>query len=84
MLTKRDRTAVYKVLQEVQRNRIANLQTVAENVGGWAALARMIGMNPNLLSMMAGSNPTRTFSEVQARRIEVMAGLAPGWLDQKH
>jgi hypothetical protein len=84
MLTQRERNAIHKSLQEVFRQRAANLGLLCDRAHGWAPLAKILGMNENLLTMMGGANPTRTVTEKQARRIETVAGLTNGWLDERH
>ena len=82
MLTKRDRTAAHKALEEVQRRRAGGITLCMERAGSWKDLATMAAMNENLLIMMG--NGTRAVTEIAARRFEVALGLPLAWLDEKH
>lgn len=84
MLTKRDRTALYKQIEEQRRLRAKNLRYAMEQAGDWEALGRLIGQNPVFLKQLAGDNPQRSIGERLARKIEFDMGVAAGWLDQAH
>jgi hypothetical protein len=84
MLTKRDRTAGYKQLQELQRLRADNIRYWRDRAGGWAQLARLSGESIAWLTQLAGDNPSRQVSERVARKLEENWGLTPGWLDERH
>lgn len=87
MLTKRDRTAAYKVIEELYRRRADNIAALLEPAGpfvSWVQLAKASGFNMQMLVMMAGPGRTRMITEFQARRFEIALGLPVNWLDQKH
>ena len=84
MLTKRDRVAAYKLIEEVQRCRYANVRLLLERAGGVTPLARMAGVSIALLNNIGGPNPTRQIGEYLARKLELSLGLGRGWLDEKH
>jgi hypothetical protein len=84
MLTKRDRTALYKQIQETQRTRVANLRKAMQSAGGWEELGRFVGQNPTFLKQLAGENPQRAIGEHLARKLEFDLGVAAGWLDVRH
>jgi hypothetical protein len=84
MLTKRDRTALYKQIQDLQRLRAKNLRLAMEHAGTWEGLGRLIGQNPTFLKQLASENPQRQIGERLARKIEFDLGVPSGWLDQKH
>jgi len=84
MLTKRDRTAMYKGLQELRRIRIANVQAAARSAGGVAALAHLCGVSSAFLYQIAGEHPVRNIGEKLARKLEQDLGVPAGWLDSRH
>jgi hypothetical protein len=84
MLTQRDRTALYKQIEEVRRTRVENLRKAMAAARGWDALGRLLGMNPTFLKQMAGDHAQRAIGERLARKIEFDLGLPAGWLDQRH
>jgi hypothetical protein len=84
MRTKRDHTAIYKQIQELQRTRIDNLRKAAESAGGWEKLAKFLGVSQPFLSQLCGPNPARAFSEKVARKFEESMGVPFGWLDTRH
>jgi len=84
MLTKRDRIAGYKALEEVFKTRRANIARFKEVAGSWNDLARLCGQSPQLLVNIAGPNPNRSISERLARALEDALQLPAGWLDQRH
>jgi hypothetical protein len=84
MLTKRDRTAMYKGLEEVQRLRIANVRFCQQTAGSWEELARWSGKSAQLLVNVAGPHPRRSIGESLARSLEFSLGLPALWFDQKH
>jgi hypothetical protein len=84
MLTKKDRTAGYKAIQEVQRIRAENISHWRDKAGGWTALGKLTGMDPHRLMAVAGPNPTRQIGESMARTLESNWRLPAGWLDTRH
>jgi hypothetical protein len=84
MLTKRDRKAGYKAIQEVQRTRAQNIRYWRDRAGGWTQLGKLTGMDPHRLMAVAGPNPTRQIGEMLARDLETNWGLPKGWLDMSH
>jgi len=84
MLTKRDRIAAYKQIEELRRRRAANVRTLRDRAQGWTELAQLAGTSVQLLVNIAGPNPTRTIGEHLARKLELSLCLPSGWLDQKH
>ena len=84
MLTKRDHTALYKQLQELQRTRVANLRKAMQSAGDWEKLGRLVGQNPLFLAQLAGEHAQRAIGEKLARKLEFDLGVPAGWLDQRH
>jgi hypothetical protein len=84
MRTKRDNTAMYKAIQELQRTRIDNLRKAAQSAGGWEKLAKFLGVSQPFLSQLCGPNPARAFSEKVARNFEQSLGVPFGYLDIRH
>lgn len=84
MLTKRDRTAAYKIIEKVQRRRYANVRLLLDRAGGVTELALMADISVGLLNNIGGPNPTRSIGEYLARKLELALGLSPGWLDEEH
>jgi hypothetical protein len=84
MLTKRDRTAHYKAIEDIQRTRVTNLRKAMESAGDWEKLGRFIGQNPVFLKQLASANAQRSIGEKLARKIEFDLGVPQGWLDQRH
>lgn len=84
MLTKRDRNAAYKALEEVQRLRIANVRLAMSLLGDWPDLAKATGQQAQFLKSIAGDNPVRTIGEKLARSLEFSLGLPALWMDSKH
>jgi hypothetical protein len=82
MLTKRDRTAYYKQLQETQRARVANLKAAMESAGGVEQLGKFVGQNPNFLIALISEK--RAIGEKLARKLEFDLGVPQGWLDTRH
>ena len=84
MLTKRDRTAFHKRVEEIQRRRAANIRYAMAHAGGWDELGLVVGKSGAFLRQMAGDNPQRQIGERLARQLEVELGLPLGWMDEKH
>jgi hypothetical protein len=84
MLTKRDRTAYYKQIEETQRTRIDNVRRAMRAAGGWEPLGRLTGQNPMFLRQMCGDYAQRAIGERLARKLEFDLGVPKGWLDIRH
>jgi hypothetical protein len=60
-----------------------NLKRLAEEHGGFAPLAKLLGhANPSRLSQLIGAGVTDDISEKVARGIEKTLGLSEGFLDE--
>lgn len=65
--------------------RVRNLRMLIEKHGSLSSLSRALGYNsPSYLAQMVGQNPTRPFSEKNARRFENQLGLPSSWSDSPH
>jgi hypothetical protein len=84
MLTKRDRTALYKQIQETQRTRALNVRAAMHSAGGWEELGHLCGLSPAFLKQIASDNAQRSIGERLARKLEFDLGVPKGWLDSRH
>lgn len=69
-------------IDDISRIRRERLQQLVDSRfdGGRSEAARGLGLAPQTITDVL--NERRNIGEVLARRIEVAAGLAPGWLDK--
>jgi hypothetical protein len=84
MLTKSDRRAARKALENTRRMRIANLRSLGALYDSAAAFARALGLEPTFLSQIAGPHPRRNIGEELARDLEARLKLPFGYLDAAH
>lgn len=87
MLTKKDRTAQYKAIEELRLRRVRNLRQLSMAYGAegnWAELGRQCGQSSTFLIALAGPNPRRNIGEKLARDLETALRLPTGWLDKTH
>jgi hypothetical protein len=84
MRTKKEQTAMYKALEEIQRNRAANLNKAMLSAGSWEQLGKFVAMDPVFLKQICGPNAQRAIGEKLARKLEFRLGVPACWLDVRH
>lgn len=69
---------------DVKQIRKKNAQTLAQEVGSWAELARRAETDPKYLSQIVSEKGTRQVGDKLARKLEQGCSKPHGWMDQDH